>query len=363
MDSKRPPAATPFLTTRWSVVAAAGKPDTPTARAALSELCSTYWYPLYAYVRRRGHSQDDAQDLTQAFFARLLEKNVVLAADPTRGRFRAFLLGSLKNFLANEWDREHAQKRGGGATPLSLDFEFADERFAAELGNVYLHDRLGRRIAARRRRADDRRARRPRRGHARLARRSARLPRHRDVRGHGARARRRGRTRVREFSSDGYGRAARVVGNRRPHRDRGPAARDRRNRNVHRPRRRRVCVHDRLGRRIACDGRRRSPRRDIRRRPQSHESLGRRHGQPNSPSQRRQRAQRAPGFGHERHGDRVVRESADRHDPNPEVLESRRANRGPLRRAVDSRAADRHAQRRVSDDRRQNAVRRRGADR
>lgn len=132
MDSKRPPAATPFLTTRWSVVAAAGKPDTPTARAALSELCSIYWYPLYAYVRRRGNSQDDAQDLTQAFFARLLEKNVVLAADPTRGRFRAFLLGSLKNFLANEWDREHAQKRGGGATPLSLDFEFADERFAAE---------------------------------------------------------------------------------------------------------------------------------------------------------------------------------------------------------------------------------------
>ena len=125
-------ADTPFLTTRWSMVAAAGRAGTPEARAALSELCSTYWYPLYAYVRRRGHGHDDAHDLTQAFFARVLEKNVVNAADPTRGRFRAFLLGSLKNFLANEWDREHAQKRGGGTATLSLEFELADERFSRE---------------------------------------------------------------------------------------------------------------------------------------------------------------------------------------------------------------------------------------
>jgi RNA polymerase sigma-70 factor (ECF subfamily) len=125
-------ADTPFLTTRWSMVAAAGRAGTPEARAALSELCSTYWYPLYAYVRRRGHGHDDAHDLTQAFFARVLEKNVVNAADPARGRFRAFLLGSLKNFLANEWDREHAQKRGGGTATLSLDFEYADERFSRE---------------------------------------------------------------------------------------------------------------------------------------------------------------------------------------------------------------------------------------
>lgn len=123
---------TPFLTTRWSVVLQAGRDEGEKTKAALSELITTYWYPLYAYVRRRGHSADDAQDLTQAFFTRLLEKNVVGVADPQRGRFRAFLLGSLKNFLANEWDRVTAQKRGGGRTVLSLDFEFADERFKRE---------------------------------------------------------------------------------------------------------------------------------------------------------------------------------------------------------------------------------------
>ncbi|MCC7013102.1 MAG: sigma-70 family RNA polymerase sigma factor [Planctomycetes bacterium] len=123
---------TPFLTTRWSVVVEAGRVGSPTSRAALSELCEVYWYPLYAYVRRRGYSTEDASDLTQAFFARLLEKNVVGVADPARGRFRAFLLGSLKNFLANEWDKLHAQKRGGGSRPLSLDFEIADEKFRRE---------------------------------------------------------------------------------------------------------------------------------------------------------------------------------------------------------------------------------------
>lgn len=132
MHEPRERADTPFLTTRWSVVVEAGKVGTPTARAALSELCEIYWYPLYAYVRRRGNSPEDAADLTQAFFARLLEKNVVGVADPARGRFRAFLLGSLKNFLANEWDKVHAQKRGGGARPLSLDFEIADEKFKRE---------------------------------------------------------------------------------------------------------------------------------------------------------------------------------------------------------------------------------------
>jgi len=132
MDEGARRADTPFLTTRWSMVAAAGRVGTPEARAALSELCATYWYPLYAYVRRRGHGSDDAHDLTQAFFARLLEKNVVNAADPARGRFRAFLLASLKNFLANEWDRERTHKRGGGTATLSLDFEFADERFSRE---------------------------------------------------------------------------------------------------------------------------------------------------------------------------------------------------------------------------------------
>jgi RNA polymerase sigma-70 factor (ECF subfamily) len=98
----------------------------------LAELCETYWYPLYAYVRRRGHRAEDAQDLTQAFFARLLEKNAVGAADPSRGRFRAFLLAALKNFLAGEWNREHAEKRGGGRPLVSIDFREADARFVRE---------------------------------------------------------------------------------------------------------------------------------------------------------------------------------------------------------------------------------------
>ncbi len=123
---------TPFLTTRWSLVLAASKPETAQARQALSDLCQTYWYPLYAYVRRRGYGADDARDLTQAFFTRLLERNTVSSADPERGRFRAFLLASLKNFLSNEFDRRSAQKRGGGHAPLSLDFRQADQRFARE---------------------------------------------------------------------------------------------------------------------------------------------------------------------------------------------------------------------------------------
>ena len=126
----------PFLTTRWSLVLEAGRPEDATSRAALSELCATYWYPLYAYVRRRGYKFEAAKDLTQAFFARLLEKHVVSAADPTRGRFRSFLLGSLKNFLANEWDRETAQKRSGGKAVFSLDFVAADERYVREPAHV-----------------------------------------------------------------------------------------------------------------------------------------------------------------------------------------------------------------------------------
>jgi RNA polymerase sigma-70 factor (ECF subfamily) len=125
-------AGAPFLTTRWSLVLAAGRAAEPSSRRALAELCETYWYPLYAYVRRHGHRPEDAQDLTQAFFARLLERNDFGAADPARGRFRAFLLGSMRHFLANEWDRLRAEKRGGGRVPLSLDFQAADERFGAE---------------------------------------------------------------------------------------------------------------------------------------------------------------------------------------------------------------------------------------
>lgn len=114
---------------------AAGRPGEPRARAALSELCTAYWRPIYAYVRRRGHEREDARDLTQAFFALLLERNSVGAADPDLGRFRGWLLGALKHFLSNEWDRAHALKRGGGLAPISLDFHGADERLALEPGH------------------------------------------------------------------------------------------------------------------------------------------------------------------------------------------------------------------------------------
>ena len=100
-----PASAREFQTTHWSVVLAARDTASPQAEAALAELCRTYWYPLYAFVRRKGHSPHDAQDLTQAFFARLLEKNYVAQADRERGRFRTYLLAALTHFLADEWDR------------------------------------------------------------------------------------------------------------------------------------------------------------------------------------------------------------------------------------------------------------------
>jgi RNA polymerase sigma-70 factor (ECF subfamily) len=116
-----------FVTTHWSVVLTAGRNDTTRARAALEDLCQTYWHPLYAYVRRRGHSSEDAQDLTQAFFARLLERNAVGAAAPEKGRFRSFLLASLNHFLSDEWDKARAQKRGGGKV-ISFDLQSAETR-------------------------------------------------------------------------------------------------------------------------------------------------------------------------------------------------------------------------------------------
>jgi RNA polymerase sigma-70 factor (ECF subfamily) len=116
-----------FNTTHWSVVLQAGEAQTLHAEAALDKLCRTYWPPLYAYVRRMGHGPQDAQDLTQEFFARLLEKNYLQLADRERGRFRSFLLKSLQHFLINEWVRGQAQKRGGGQKLLSLD-EAAGER-------------------------------------------------------------------------------------------------------------------------------------------------------------------------------------------------------------------------------------------
>jgi RNA polymerase sigma-70 factor (ECF subfamily) len=121
-----------FTTTHWSVVLAAGQEDAPQARAALEELCRTYWYPLYAYVRRQGRGIEDAQDLTQEFFVRLLEKHYLGLADPTLGRFRTFLLSSLKHFLINDWKKSQRQKRGGGQAVFSFDEQLAEERYAAE---------------------------------------------------------------------------------------------------------------------------------------------------------------------------------------------------------------------------------------
>jgi RNA polymerase sigma factor (sigma-70 family) len=127
------PASTPpgdvFATTHWTVVLAAGKRATPQSRAALEELCSTYWFPLYAYVRRRGYTKEDAEDLTQAFFARFLARNYLAGLSADRGRFRAFLLASLKHFLINDWKKSQRRKRGGGETPLSLDWQTADTKF------------------------------------------------------------------------------------------------------------------------------------------------------------------------------------------------------------------------------------------
>src|SRR5262245_28568952 len=121
-----------FATTNWSVVLAAGQNDSPKASAALEQLCRTYWYPLYAYVRRKGYSADDAQDLTQEFFARLLARNYLSVADRNRGKFRSFLLGSLEHFLAREWTKAHAQKRGGGRLAFSLNETGAEDRYLLE---------------------------------------------------------------------------------------------------------------------------------------------------------------------------------------------------------------------------------------
>lgn len=124
-----------FATTHWSVVLAAGQCELPQATEALEQLCRTYWYPLYVFVRRQGNSPEDAQDLTQDFFFRLLENNQLAKADRERGMFRTFLLGSLKNFLINEWKRAGRLKRGGGLDFLSIDANVAEDCYAAEPAN------------------------------------------------------------------------------------------------------------------------------------------------------------------------------------------------------------------------------------
>lgn len=125
-----------FVTTHWSVVLSARDGESPQSAAALEKLCRIYWYPLYAYIRRSGQSKENAEDLTQAFFARLLEKKSLDAAQQERGRFRSFLLVALKRFLANEWERAHAQKRGGFQTHMSLDTEMAEHKFQSEIAGA-----------------------------------------------------------------------------------------------------------------------------------------------------------------------------------------------------------------------------------
>jgi RNA polymerase sigma-70 factor (ECF subfamily) len=132
-DQSREGAPRRFATTCWSLVREAGSAESPRGRWAPAELCAAYWYPLYVYIRRRGCRPEEAEDLTQAFFARLLEADDLLqVADPGRGRFRSFLLGALEHFLANQWRRGRAWKRGGGQPVLSLDLPAGERRYARE---------------------------------------------------------------------------------------------------------------------------------------------------------------------------------------------------------------------------------------
>lgn len=130
-----------FPTTRWSVVAAAGDPGRKEYRAALVALCEKYWYPLYVYVRRRGYSVDEAQDLTQEFFVRILDGRYLDRVDPEKGRFRTYLLNSLLFFLGDELDRHHAQKRGGAAV-LPFEISSGEERYQREPGHNETPERI-----------------------------------------------------------------------------------------------------------------------------------------------------------------------------------------------------------------------------
>jgi DNA-directed RNA polymerase specialized sigma24 family protein len=131
-----------FATTHWSVVLQAGSGESPHAAAALEHLCRAYWYPLYAYVRRRGYGPEDAQDLTQEFFARLLARNDLAAVDRKRGRFRSYLLGALNHFLADDWDRRHRLKRGGQTWPVPFDAASGEGHYALEPIDERSPDRL-----------------------------------------------------------------------------------------------------------------------------------------------------------------------------------------------------------------------------
>jgi hypothetical protein len=131
-----------FSTTYWTVILAAKEAGSPESSPALEQLCRTYWPPLYAFARRRGHSPEDARDLTQQFFARLLEKDYLRSVEPAKGKFRTFLLTAMEHFLANEWTRARRQKRGGGLTPLSLDDQAAERAYQSGLVDELTAERI-----------------------------------------------------------------------------------------------------------------------------------------------------------------------------------------------------------------------------
>ncbi len=131
-----------FATTQWSMVRAVGDQDSAVAKSALQELCQIYWYPLYAYVRHQGNRPEIAADLTQAFFADLLSRNDLQRVDPAHGKFRSYLIASLKHFLLNEWDKQRAQKRGGGKHVLSIDYADADSRYRNEPAHENTSDKI-----------------------------------------------------------------------------------------------------------------------------------------------------------------------------------------------------------------------------
>lgn len=131
-----------MATTRWSVIARAAAPS-EAQRAALGELCQLYWFPLYAFARRAGHPAEDAADLTQAFLADFLERKDIEKTSPERGRFRSYLLQAMRNFLANDWRKQRAQKRGAGERTISIDVAGAEARLAAEPGGAGAGDGAG----------------------------------------------------------------------------------------------------------------------------------------------------------------------------------------------------------------------------
>ena len=139
--SDRPTPAR-FPTTQWSQVIAAGDPEAPLSRESLADLCHAYWYPLYAFIRRRGYDPEQARDLTQDFFARALEKGLLAEADPARGRFRSFLRTVCTHFLANRRDWENARKRGGDRTVIPIDSAIAEGQYARELADELTPERI-----------------------------------------------------------------------------------------------------------------------------------------------------------------------------------------------------------------------------